>query len=384
MAQRPVSEALGEEKPKFAELNNLISEKVGGAVVFATDDWFALADNLVKESEAEWREGEFTEFGKWMDGWETRRKRKPGHDWCIIRLGVAGVVAGIDVDTSYFTGNYVPQVSLQGVVLTPKEEALIPKRQSVMGNEASDHDLCQVAKLRSEEWDTIIPRSKARPGYRDTCHTYLRSTSTHRYTHLRLNVYPDGGIARLRVFGYAVPDWSLVSSDQLVDLAAVGMGGVCVGYSDAHYGHPRNLISPGRGSTMADGWETARRLDRPLILKADSQGILQFNGFEWTVIRLGHPGKILQIEVDTHHFKGNFPDSCKIEGCLLLDEQNPEGSMWSTILPPQKLKAHSRHFYEAEVLKVGPVSYIRIVIVPDGGLSRVRLFGSIITPAASK
>ncbi|KAK8731582.1 hypothetical protein OTU49_007379, partial [Cherax quadricarinatus] len=152
MAQRPVVSTSRDQKPKFAELNNLISEKLGGRVLFTTDDWFAVAENMLKENEAEWKEGEFTECGKWMDGWETRRKRKPGHDWCIIKLGVAGVVAGVDVDTSHFTGNYVPQVSLQAAVLTPAEEALIPERQSVMGNEASDHDLQQVARLHSEQW----------------------------------------------------------------------------------------------------------------------------------------------------------------------------------------------------------------------------------------
>ncbi|KAG7173123.1 Allantoicase-like [Homarus americanus] len=373
-----IKEASG-EKPAYAELNNLISEKLGGRILFATDDWFTVAENLLK--------GEFTEFGKWMDGWETRRKRKPGHDWCIIKLGVAGVVEGVDVDTCHFTGNYVPRVSIQAAVLTPEEEKVIPERKSEMGTEASDQQLKEVEALNSQEWTTIIPRSQAGPGYPSTRHTYLPSESNGRYTHLRLNIYPDGGIARLRVFGYAVPDWSLVSPTQMLDLASVESGGVCLEYSDAHYGHPRNLIGPGRGVNMGDGWETARRLDRPPILVADGKGVLEVSGYEWTVLRLGHHGNILKVEVDTHHFKGNYPDSCRIDGCLLKQGQHPtnfgnDDSLWLTILSPQKMRAHDHHFFEAELEKVGPVSHVRVVIAPDGGISRVRIYGNI-TPTES-
>ncbi|XP_071525568.1 allantoicase-like isoform X2 [Panulirus ornatus] len=362
-----------------------ISSKLGGRVLFATDDWFAVAENLLKESLPEWREGEFTECGKWMDGWETRRRRKPGHDWCIIKLGVPGVIEGVDVDTSYFTGNFAPRVSLQATVLSEQDEAIIPERRSVFGTEASNDSLIQMETLHSEKWETIIPMTDARPGYRDTCHTYMPSTSNHRFTHVRFNIFPDGGVARLKVFGFAVPDWSLVAPSQLLDLAGVSNGGVCLEYSDAHYGHPRNLISPGRGVTMADGWETARRLDRPPVLVGQAGGVLAVAGFEWTVLRLGHPGKISRIEIDTHHFKGNFPDSCRIDGCFLQSQQKEsEGigtndSLWQVILPPQKMRAHSLHHYESEALSLAtPVSHVRIVMAPDGGISRVRIFGHIV------
>ncbi|KAK7072847.1 hypothetical protein SK128_007825 [Halocaridina rubra] len=377
------TETTFEQKPKYAELNNLASEKLGGKILFATDDWFAVAENLLKDSDAEWKEGLFTDCGKWMDGWETRRKRIPGHDWCILRLGVPGVIEGIDADTSFFTGNYVPRISVQAAVLSPREEASIPERRSEMGKAACSGVLEHVNRLHSENWETIIPMTEARPGYRDTCHTYISTTVKKRWTHIRLNVYPDGGIARLRVFGYATPNWENAHPNELVDLAAITNGGVCLEYSDAHYGHPRNLISPGRGINMADGWETARRLDRPSVLAADSRGVLQVPGYEWTVLRLGHPGKIRKIEIDTHHFKGNFPDSCRIDGCLLGPQDIDDGSLgtndslWKPILLPQKLSAHSRHFFDNELENSDAVSHVRIVIAPDGGISRVRLYGYI-------
>lgn len=385
MAQRPTGVARLHDKPKFAELNNLASEKLGGKVLFATDDWFAAAENLLKESPAEWREGEFTEYGKWMDGWETRRKRKPGHDWCIIRLGLPGTIAGVDVDTSYFTGNYAPRVSVQAGTLSPQDEVVFPERVGEMGREASVAELDKVARLNTESWTTIIPMTEARPGYHDTCHTFLPATATTaatRYTHVRLNIFPDGGVARLQVFGSAVPDWSSFPRSQLVDLAGVGQGGSCVTYSDAHYGHPRNLISPGRGVNMGDGWETARRLDRPPILEADDRGVLRVTGHEWAILHLGHVGTVQQLEVDTHHFKGNFPDSCRVDGCFLSSATDDPDSLkndaiWKTILPPQKLRAHSHHYYQQEVAAVGPVSHVRVVMAPDGGISRVRVLGMI-------
>ncbi|KAJ8316816.1 hypothetical protein KUTeg_004720 [Tegillarca granosa] len=232
--------------PKFTELNDLVAEKVGGEICFSTDDWFAVAENLLKANDAEFKAGVFTEYGKWMDGWETRRKRKPGHDWCIIQLA-------------------------------------LPKRKSYMGTAATYKEFTEIAPLKSENWEEIVPRSALQPGYKTSCHNFFEIKSGKRWTHLRLNMYPDGGIARFRVYGRAAPDWSKISSDQLIDLVAMENGGICIGYSNVHFGHARNLIQPGRSETMADGWETARK-----------------------------------IEIDTNHFKGNYPDSCRIEGIYHL------------------------------------------------------------------
>ncbi|KAJ9590925.1 hypothetical protein L9F63_016023 [Diploptera punctata] len=380
MAERKVSK--NEQLPKFTELNDLISQRNGGKVLFATDDWFAAAENLIKPEEPEWREREFTEFGKWMDGWETRRKRIPGHDWAIIKLGVPGILQGVTVNTAFFTGNYAPRFSLQAAYLTPEEEAIIPKRSNGMGGAATKEVLNQIALLNSETWRELISMTKLNAGYKDTCLNHYTIVNKEPWTHIRLNIYPDGGIARLRLFGKAHPNWKQIcsndlSNNQVIDLVAMENGGVCVGYSDAHYGHPRNIISPGQGINMGDGWETARRLDRPPILEADSSGILQVPGFEWAVFQLGHIGFIKSIEVDTNHFRGNFPDSILIEGTI-MHEQDLTNTDWKTLLPHQKLSPHKQHFYSPTELKTtGPFTHVRVTMAPDGGISRLRLWGSL-------
>ncbi|XP_042359057.1 allantoicase isoform X2 [Plectropomus leopardus] len=288
-------------EPDFLQFNDLACEAVGGKVIFATDEWFAPAANLLKREPPQFIASAFTEFGKWMDGWETRRKRITGHDWCIVQLGVPGLIYGVDVDTSFFTGNHSPHVSIQAACLD--EAPTFSLEGDRTGTAASDSQLAAVAKLGSKAWPEVVCVSELKPGYSDCCHNYFKVNFNQRVTHLRLNMHPDGGIARLRVYGVGQRDWSSVSPYQDVDLVALTNGGVCLGYSDAHFGHPRNMIGLGRAVNMADGWETARRLDRPKYLKADQRGILQVPGGEWAVFRLAHPGEINRIEVDTYHFK---------------------------------------------------------------------------------
>ncbi|KAM9339382.1 allantoicase [Symphorus nematophorus] len=381
MAERRAAVKAAAAEPDFLQFNDLACEAVGGKVIFATDEWFAPAANLLKREAPKFIASAFTEFGKWMDGWETRRKRIPGHDWCIIQLGVPGLIHGIDVDTSFFTGNHSPHVSIQaGCLDEPPTFTLEGDRT---GMAASNSQLAAVAKLGSEAWPELVCVSPLQPGYSDSCHNYFKVNFSHRVTHLRLNMYPDGGISRLRVYGVGQRDWSSGSAHQDVDLVALTNGGVCLGYSDAHFGHPRNMIGLGRAENMGDGWETARRLDRPKHLKVDEQGILQVPGWEWAVFRLGHPGAISSIEVDTNHFKGNFPDSCRIEACSLTPEEEAQcignkwnSGKWQVLLPPQKLRPHHRHLYsDAQLTLSRPVSHVRLIIGPDGGVSRLRLWG---------
>uniref|UniRef100_A0A8C5MHZ8 Allantoicase n=1 Tax=Leptobrachium leishanense TaxID=445787 RepID=A0A8C5MHZ8_9ANUR len=371
--------------PNFVLMNNLASETVGGKVLFATDDWFAAAENLLKKSDPEFKTGLFTEFGKWMDGWETRRKRIPGHDWCIIQLGVAGVIHGLEVDTRFFTGNYAPRISVQAACLKPEALPLLP-RQDKIGTAASESDLKAVGELNSEGWDYLLKTTELKPGYTESSHNYFHITSRARWTHIRLNIYPDGGIARFKVYGIGQKDWSLCSPNELEDLLSMVNGGVCLGFSDAHYGHPRNLIGLGRADDMGDGWETARRLDRPPIIKVDSKGILQVSGNEWAIFRLGHPGLITHIEIDTNHFKGNSPNSCKIDACILLpnEEENlirkkwdtNKGLTWKTLLPVTQIHPHKRHFFEGTYITLQEaITHVKITIAPDGGVSRIRLWG---------
>ncbi|XP_067274698.1 allantoicase isoform X3 [Pseudorasbora parva] len=352
MANRPVQKAVSSQ-PHFLQFNNLACETAGGKVIFATDEWFAPARNLLKRDPPEFIASAFTEYGKWMDGWETRRKRIPGHDWCVVQLGVPGIIHGFDVDTSFFTGNYAPYAAIQAACLDQIPSFTLEGDRTGMA--ASPSQFEAVSKLNSDSWVEIVPMTELKPGYSESCHNYLSVSYPHRVTHIRLNIYPDGGIARLKVYGIGKKDWSTLPSQDLVDLVALVNGGVCVGYSDAHYGHPRNTIGEGffglttlgRADNMGDGWETARRLDRPKILRVDEKGILQVPGCEWAVLRLGHPGIISKIELDTNHFKGNFPDSCKIEACsltpdeennLILDQWRSDKSPdWRILLPPQKV-----------------------------------------------
>lgn len=374
--------------PSFVNLTDLVSRKVGGEVLFATDDWFAVAENLLKEDEPVWWEGEFTDFGKKMDGWETRRKRIPGHDWCIIKLGIPGVIRGVDANTRHFTGNYTPRLSIQAACLTPDVE--FPDRSSAMGSKATEEQFEEMKKLQTESWEEIVPMKPLRSGTEETCNNYFSINSEKRWTHIRLNMFPDGGIGRLRVYGDAKPNWSEIDQNSLIDLVAVENGGVCVGFSDAKFCFPKNLITKERSVTMADGWETARKRDRPAILEMGSDGVLEFTSRDWAVFRLGTKGIIERIEVDTNHFKGNYPDSCTVEGCVLTEQEErygqtarpdkPHGDFdsfnWRAILPPAKLSAHKRHHYRMDALtNIGPVTHVRLTMKPDGGISRLRLWG---------
>jgi allantoicase len=224
-------------------------------------------------------------------------------------------------------------------------------------------------------------------GYPETRHNLHRIENDAPWTHLRLNIYPDGGVARLRVFGSVTMDWTRIAASTLIDLVSAVHGGTVVKYSDAHYGHPKNLIGPGRGKTMADGWETARKKTRPAILKADPKtGLLQVPGKDWTILKLGHAGIIKEIEVDTNHFKGNFPESCILYGCYysglekdLVSFSSNNNIQWKIVLPRVKLQAHTQHFFSIQENTVNllnhPINYVRLEMFPDGGISRLRLFG---------
>ncbi|XP_023331244.1 allantoicase [Eurytemora carolleeae] len=375
MADRPL-ESEG-KRPAWTELNDLAAQEAGGSILFATDDWFAHAENLLSSAEPVWKEG-FTEQGKWMDGWETRRKRIPGHDWCIIKLGLPGVISGVEIRTDFFTGNYTPKASIQATRLNSEMPTF--KRDRRAGLAATAEQFKEIEVYESGCWKEIVPRTPLGAGYKDTARTFIEVSSKEVYTHIRLNMFPDGGIARLRVYGVCTP-LSTLAPGELVDLAAAELGGVCVGYSNAHYGHPRNMIRLGRGKDMGDGWETARKLDRPSILTAGKDGIFQVPGYEWACFRLGFPGNVLRVEVDTNHFKGNYPDSVIIDGCFVqqnLERDNIENQEWQVLLPGKKLGPHHQHFFDvSEIADVGKINHIRVRMFPDGGISRIRVLGHI-------
>ena len=266
--------------------------RLGSRVTYATDEFFGAKERLIEAADPVFDADRYDDHGKWMDGWESRRKREPGHDHCVIRLGVPGIVHGFDVDTSHFTGNYPPQVSIDGCV--------------------SDED------VPAQGWVEILPRTDIE----GDSHNFLDVRNDTIFTHLRLHIYPDGGIARLRVFGEIRPDFSGV--DGYVDLAALEHGGRPIACSDQHYGSVHNLLAPGRGANMGDGWETARR---------------RGPGNDWVIIALGHPGEIERAEIDTAHFKGNYPDRVSLEGGLFDSDDAVTNSSpaWRTLLPEAKL-----------------------------------------------
>jgi allantoicase len=326
----------------FTELVDLASERLGGAVLYANDEFFAPKENLLKQSTPVFIEGKYTDLGKWMDGWESRRRRTPGYDWCLIRLGLPGRLRGVVVDTSYFKGNYPEQCSIEACTVEgqPDVEQLLDE---------------------STRWTEVLPQSQLKGDSQNL----FAIEAEKRFTHLRFKIYPDGGVARLRVYGEVVPDWRKINRQgSEIDLAAIEHGGLVIACSDMFFGHRHNLIMPGRALDMSDGWETKRR---------------RGPGHDWTVIQLGTAGTIRRVEVDTAHFKGNFPESCSIEACdvaATTAESNFDEWAWKEILPRTRLQAHTRHFFDEEIPDVGEVTHVRFSIFPDGGVSRLRLMGT--------
>jgi len=313
----------------FTDLPDLAAEELGGAVLLANDEFFAAKENLLKPGPAEWREHEYTERGKWMDGWETRRRREPGFDWCVVRLGLPGVVRGVIVDTSFFRGNFPAECSIEAARI-----------DAVLDLDA----------LAAAEWSEMVPRSALKGDARNA----FAVSGDRRCTHLRLNIHPDGGVARLRVHGEVVPDLRrLTRQGGLIDLAALENGARSIACSDMFFGNRNNLLLPGRPRNMSSGWETRRR---------------RGPGHDWNLVRLGLPGTVRRLEIDTTHFKGNAPGSTMVEACDAIDD-------WRVLLPQTRLQPHTRHFFEAELRSTGRATHLRVNVYPDGGLARLRAFG---------
>jgi len=320
---------------------NVADARLGAVGLSANDEFFAPLTRMLAASEPEWRAGVYDAHGKWMDGWETRRRRTPGHDHCIVRLAGPCTLALLDLDTRYFTGNYPPFASLQAARLGGD-----PDEQTV--------------------WTELLPRSSLAGDQ----HNFFELPPGGVWTHLKLNIYPDGGIARLRAYGTLQPDW--LRADGEVDLVAALNGGRALACSDEHYGAMGNLLLPGRGASMADGWETRRR---------------RGPGFDWVILELGTSGRIQGVEIDTAHFKGNYPHQVSIHAGRVREPVGPydqrlyeqrlydQSMHWPALLEPELLSADSVVQFRAQLHDLGYVSHVRVNMHPDGGMSRVRLFG---------
>jgi allantoicase len=342
----------GPARPDFARLADLAARPLGGSVVSASDELFAEKENLIRPEPPAFAAGAFGHKGKIYDGWETRRRREPGHDHAVVRLGAAGIVHAVVVDTAHFRGNYPPEISVEAV------------------HAAGYPSPAELAGLR---WRTLVGRTAAAG---DTANCYPVA-DRHCWTHVRLSIYPDGGVARFRVHGEVLPDPAFLTGT--IDLAAMEHGGRVAGCSDAFYSSPGNLLLPGRARTMGEGWENARR---------------RGGGHDYVAVQLAAAGRLRQVEVDTSYFVGNAPGWVR----LLATDQPQAGqaaagppagggpaellagpSSWWEVLPETRVQPDTRHRFLLDGARA--VTHVRLDVIPDGGLARLRVHGEIVPEA---
>ena len=317
---------------------NLADPRLGSKVIFKTDDFFASASRIINPNPPIFKDGLFDKHGKWMDGWETRRRRGKGFDYLIIKLGKPGRIFNVDIDTTHFSGNQPMYASLEA---------------------------CQNnKKLNSNlKWSKILNYKKLGPNKNHKFNIKNKSI----FTHVKLNIYPDGGVARLRLYG-EIETRNINFGNKTINLTSILNGASIVGCNNEHFGKAENILAPGKGKNMGDGWETRR-----------SRG----KNFDWLIIKMGRAGKINKIEIDTHHFKGNYPDSCSVQGTYISKKLSnnsivKKSNKWKTLVNKAKLHPHKKHNFKNKTIKINKVNYLRINIYPDGGISRIRAFGKVI------
>ena len=373
-----MSDIKSKNQNKFeAAYTDLASRKLGGQAIECSNDFFAEMENLLKTETPIFQHGVFTERGQLMDGWESRRRRflpdgssDDGleYDWCIIKLGAKGRIKGINVNTAHFLGNAPQKISLEAC--------------RVDGNPD-----------QNTSWTELVAIADVQPGSENL----FDVSNDQVWSHVRLNMYPDGGIARLRVYGEVVPDGSLFLPGELIDLAYIKNGARPLVCSDMFFSHMENLIMPGRGINMGDGWETKRRR------AVGNDSVDREN--DWLILQLASPGSIEKIVIDTCHFKGNYPNAFSVQGVQLNAEQTDDINRqtnsltarliedahqdallaqrdqasdleWQTIIDRTPLFADREHVYKHEVENNDQCfTHIRLKMYPDGGISRLRLWG---------
>ena len=327
-------------KKKIIFLNGLIDlaqSRLGSKIVFKTDEFFAPAKRIINPWPAVFKEGVFDKNGKWMDGWETRRKRIKGYDYLILKLGQPGKIHKIDVDTSYFSGNHPSKVSLEAcysIKNTPD---------------------------KNTKWFTILKKSKTKAN----SHHFFNIKNKTIFSHVKLNIFPDGGVARLRIYGSM--NLKKKFGKNSINLTSVINGATPIVCNDEHFGRAENILAPGKSKNMGDGWETRR-----------SRG----KNFDWLIIKCAAPGIVKKIQIDTHHFKGNFPDKCSLQAGYInknISSKNiiNKSIKWKFLLKKAKLYANRKHNFQNKLMKNDKINYIKINIFPDGGISRIRAFGKV-------
>jgi allantoicase len=317
-------------------LVNLASPKMGTKILAFSDDFFGEVTRMLNDKDPIFIEDKYDNHGKWMDGWESKRRRDGGNDWAILKLGSAGIISKIEIDTSYFTGNFPPFFSLEGIYSETE-----PNKDS--------------------NWKSLI----AKTNLVGDCKNNFELNLKEKFNFVRLQIFPDGGVARIRLFGEVKYNWDRFNNEEIIELSSLKLGGSILAYNNAHYGDVSALLSEGRGKTMGDGWETRRRREP---------------GNDWIIIKLAQKGNIEKIEIDTAHFKGNYPDRASIQAIsidknITTKDLIQSSENWDVILDETKLTADNIHEYEINSNSKAEATHIRLNIYPDGGVSRLRIFG---------
>ena len=321
-----------------SKMINLADPRIGSKIIFKTDDFFGSAHRILKIDAPVFKDGLFDNNGKWMDGWETRRRRSKGFDYLILKLGKNAKIFDIDIDTTHFNGNQPTHASVEGCFSRTK-----PNKKT--------------------KWTRLLGKKKLGPNKNHG----LKSQNKSIFNYIKLNIFPDGGVARLRLYGKIEMKKNILNNKN-INLTSVLNGASIVGCNNEHFGRAENIIAPGKGKNMGDGWETRR-----------SRG----KNFDWLIIKFGKPGLIKKLEIDTHHFKGNYPDSCSIQTASISKDLSNKSIVnnsknWKFILNKSKLSAHKKHIFKRFLIKRSKENYLRINIYPDGGISRIRAFGNFV------
>jgi len=316
-------------------LIDLSQPRLGSKVIFKTDDFFASANRIIDPQPPVFKEGIFDKNGKWMDGWESRRKRVSGNDYLIIKLGKPGLINKVDVDTSYFNGNQPSMISLEG------------------SNSSSKN-------IKNLKWKTIIPKKKTKANN----HHIFKISSKLIFTYIKLNIFPDGGVARLRLYGSISKEQNNFKN-KAINLASLLNGASVIACNNEHFGKAENILAPGKAKNMGDGWETRRRRDK---------------GYDWLILNCIKGKRINKIEISTHHFKGNFPSHCSLQATYILNKKSSSSIVknskkWKLLLNKVKLSANKTHNFKNILMKNDKINFIKINIFPDGGISRFKIFG---------
>ena len=318
-------------------LVNLASPKMGTKILAFSDDFFGEVTRMLNDKDPIFIEDKYDNHGKWMDGWESKRRRDGGNDWAIIKLGSAGIISKIEIDTSYFTGNFPPFFSLEGIYSETEPD-------------------------KDSNWTNLIDKTSLIGDCKNNFELNLKET----LNFIRLQIFPDGGVARIRLFGEVKYNWKQFNSGEIIELSSLKLGGSILAYNNAHYGDVSALLSDGRGKTMGDGWETRRRREP---------------GNDWIIIKLAQKGNIEKIEIDTAHFKGNYPDRASIQATsidknITTKDLIQNSDNWNIILDETKLSADNIHKYKINSNSKNEATHIKLNIYPDGGVSRLRIFGT--------